>query len=106
MITVSNGPYYGANFAVAPHARVDDGRLTVTIFKRYRKLELFWHFFSIRAGRRVYAPRVVALAVERVQISGPGRLAVHADGTPTEIWPVELRVQPRALQVFCGDKTT
>lgn len=106
MITVSNGPYYGANFAVAPHARVDDERLTVTIFKRYSKLELWWHFFSIRAGRRVYAPRVVALAVERVRISGPGRLPVHSDGAPCEIWPVDLRVWPRALQVFCGDKTT
>lgn len=105
MITVSNGPYYGANFAVAPHARVDDERLTVTIFKRYRKRELFWHFFSIRAGRRIYAPRVVALAVEHVKISGPGPLPVHADGSPAEIWPVELRIRARALQVFCGDKT-
>ena len=40
MIIVSNGPYFGMNFAVAPEQRMDDGLLTVSVFSRYSKLQL------------------------------------------------------------------
>ncbi len=100
MITVSNGPYYGMNFAIAPDATVTDGQFTITIFKRYSKLELWWHFFSIRAGRRIYAPRVVTLAAKCLRIGGPATLHVHADGNPLELWPLRIDLRPGSLQVF------
>lgn len=100
MVTISNGPYYGMNFQVAPHARIDDGKLTVSIFKRYSKLELAWHFFSIRAGRRAYAPRLTTLSVEAITIQGPRQLHVHCDGTLLEQWPLEMGIRPGALRVF------
>jgi diacylglycerol kinase family enzyme len=46
MLTVSNGPYFGMNYAVAPEQRVDDGLLTVSVFSRYSKLQLWWHFLA------------------------------------------------------------
>jgi hypothetical protein len=100
MVTVSNGPYYGANFAVAPDARIDDGTLTVTIFKKYNKLELWWHFISISSGRRVYAPRVVTLNANAVTIGGPKRLEVHKDGTPLDAWPLKIDVKAKHLRIF------
>jgi len=102
MVTISNGPFYGANFAVAPDARIDNGLLTVTIFKKYSKLELWWHFWSIRAGKRVYAPRVVTLNARAVKIDGPKRLEVHKDGSPIDEWPLELRLESKRLNIFCG----
>ena len=101
MVTVSNGPYYGANFAVAPNAQIDDGMLTVTIFKKYNKLELWWHFWSISSGRRIYAPRVVTLNASEVEISGPRRLEVHKDGSPLDEWPIKMRLDSKRLSVFC-----
>lgn len=106
MVTVSNGPFYGANFAVAPDARIDNGLLTVTIFKKYSKLELWWHFWSIRSGKRVYAPRVVTLNAKTVEIGGPKRLEVHKDGSPIDEWPIELRLESKRLSVFCGREAT
>lgn len=101
MITVSNGPYFGMNFAVAPDQRMDDGLLTVTIFSRYSKLQLWWHFLSIAFGRRVYDPKSITLRVAKLHISGPKRLPVHLDGTPQKgLWPVDAVCQPSALQVF------
>jgi diacylglycerol kinase (ATP) len=106
MVTVSNGPFYGANFAVAPNARIDDGMLTVTIFKKYNKLELWWHFWSIRAGKRVYAPRVVTLSASALEISGPKRLEVHKDGSAFDQWPLKLRLESKRLTVFCKPGAT
>lgn len=106
MITISNGPFYGMNFRVAPNARIDDGALTVSIFKRYRKLELAWHFFSIRAGRRAYAPKLTTLSVQQIKIRGPRRLHVHLDGTLVDLWPIDIRIRPRALQIFHATKPT
>jgi diacylglycerol kinase (ATP) len=100
MLTVSNGPYYGMNFTVAPDAHIDDGQLTVAIFKRYSKLQLWWHYFSIRAGRKVYSPRLITLQTGRIRISHPQRQQVHADGSEITTWPVDISLRRGALRVF------
>jgi diacylglycerol kinase (ATP) len=101
MVTISNGPYYGMNFTVAPGARIDDGRLTITLFKRYSKLRLWWHFLSIRAGRTAYAPRSITLRASRIRISHRHRLPVHADGRPLTTFPIDVQIRPAALRLVC-----
>lgn len=100
MVTASNGPYYGMNFTVAPGARLDDGLLTVNVFKRYSKWELMRHFMSISHGRREYCPKAITFRVRTVEISGPRRLHAHMDGTPFEGWPLTIECRPQALPVF------
>jgi len=101
MLTVSNGPYFGMNFAVAPHQRMDDGLLTVTVFSRHSKLQLWWHFFSIAFGRREYCPKAVAFRVSKIRLDGPRPLPIHLDGNPQEgLWPVDIACRHAALQVF------
>lgn len=101
MLTVSNGPYFGMNFAIAPHQRMDDGLLTVTVFSRYSKLQLWWHFFSVAFGRRDYRPKSISFRVSKIQIGGPRKLPVHLDGTPQKgLWPLEIECLPGALAVF------
>jgi diacylglycerol kinase (ATP) len=101
MITVSNGPFFGMNFAVAPHERMDDGLLTVSVFSRYSKIQLWWHFASIAFGRREYRPKSIAFRVASLRLAGPSKLPVHLDGTPVEdLWPVEMECKKGVLRVF------
>lgn len=100
LVTVSNGPLYGANFAIAPHERMDDGLFTVSVFKRFNKLSLWWHFLSISFRRRAYSPELLSFRCASVEIRGPRSLAVHRDGTPMKHWPIELSVRSRALNIF------
>ncbi|MGB8466258.1 MAG: diacylglycerol kinase family protein [Terrimicrobiaceae bacterium] len=101
MIIVSNGPYFGMNFAVAPDQRMDDGLFTVSVFSRYSKIQLWWHFASIAFGRREYCPKSIAFRVARVQVSGPRKLPVHLDGSPrNDLWPVNVECKKGALRVF------
>lgn len=103
MVTASNGPYYGMNFAVAPNARVDDGLITVSVFKRFSKLELWWHFLSISFGRRAYSPKTIVFRVGSLEIRGPERLSTHRDGSSTEDWPLKVECRRQALKVFASE---
>ena len=71
MLIVSDGPYFGMNFAVAPDERMDDGLLTVSVFSRYSKLQLWWHFASLAFGRREFCPRSIAFRVASLKVGGP-----------------------------------
>lgn len=100
MVTVSNGPFYGMNFAVAPEERLNDGLFTVSIFHRYSKLQLAAHFRSIAGGRRQYSPQTVAFRAGTVEITAEDRVPVHLDGNPVEEWPLALECRHGALTVF------
>jgi diacylglycerol kinase (ATP) len=101
MLTVSNGPYFGMNYAVAPEQRMDDGLLTVSVFSQYSKLQLWWHFTSIAFGRREYSPKSVAFRVAKLRVDGPRKLQVHLDGSPQkDLWPFEVECKKGALRVF------
>lgn len=100
MITASNGPFYGMNFAIAPEAQLDDGFLTVSIFKRFSKLELWWHFRSISAGRRFYSPKTIRLRVKKITVNGTKQIRSHLDGSQFSQWPVTINLREQALRVF------
>ena len=101
MIIVSNGPYFGMNFAVAPEQRMDDGLLTVSVFSRYSKLQLWWHFASIAFGRWEYSPKSIAFRVAKLRVDGPRKLPVHLDGSPQkDLWPLDVECKKGALRVF------
>ena len=101
MIIVSNGPYFGMNFAVAPEQRMDDGLLTVSVFSRYSKLQLWWHFASIAFGRWEYSPKSIAFRVAKLRVDGPRKPPVHLDGSPQkDLWPLDVECKKGALRVF------
>ncbi len=100
MVTVSNGPYFGMNFAIAPEERMDDGLVTVSVFHRYSKMQLFARFLAIAWGRHSPCPKTVAFRVAQLKISATAPVAVHLDGTPTNLWPLNIQCQRGALSVF------
>ena len=100
VVSVSNGPYSGLAFTVAPGARMDDGLLDVRVFERFSRWELARHFLAIAAGRRAYEPRVLTFRSAHVRIESASPLRVRADGEAIGETPVEIRVQPRSLRVL------
>jgi diacylglycerol kinase (ATP) len=103
MTTVSNGPYTGIGFTVAPKARLDDGLFDVRVFRHYSKLDLLRHFWSIAFGRRAYSPHVRTYRSRRVRIESAHPLPARADSIDLGTTPVEFEVRAGALKVICGD---
>lgn len=100
VISVSNAPYTGLGFTVAPDARLDDGRFDVRLFERFSRLELLRHFVSIALGRRRYEPRVRSYRSLRIRIESAAPLRVRVDGDEAGETPVEAVVRPAALRVL------
>lgn len=100
MVTVSNGPYTGAGFTVAPDAHLDDGLFDVNVFRHFSKLDLIRHFVSIAFGRRAYSPLVRIYRSARVRIAGSRPLPARADSRDLGTTPVEFEVRGGALRVF------
>jgi diacylglycerol kinase (ATP) len=103
LVVAANGPYYGGGFTVAAGARLRDGRLTVSIYRRFSKWELVRHFQSISRGRYQYSPKIETFTATEVELASPRSIPVHIDGQPLGSTPVKLRAIPAALRVFVPD---
>ena len=100
VVSVSNAPYTGLGFTVAPDARLDDGRFDIRIFERFSRLELLRHFGSIALGRRRYEPRVRTYRSRGVRVESAAPLRVRVDGEDAGETPVEATVRPAAMRVL------
>lgn len=95
---VSNAPYYGWGFEVAPHALIDDGLLDLTIFGDRRRTIL--REFIAAAIARDRAPHGRRHRGRSITLSSRGPLDVHADGRLVGRLPQTFECLPRALRVF------
>jgi YegS/Rv2252/BmrU family lipid kinase len=105
MVTVSNGPFVGAAYAIAPEARIDDGLLDVVIFRRASALNVLAHLALMAGGRRIGPPPDAdTLRARRVFVTHARRrpLPVHADGRAVGATPATLEIVPAALKVIVG----
>lgn len=95
-----NGPYYGGNFAICPGALLDDGLLSIGVFRDFSKRELFSHFWAISRGRYQYHPKLEIFEAAALEVSSRRRLFVHVDGQPIGTTPVRLSIIPNGLTVI------
>lgn len=100
LVVIANGPYYGTGFTVAPNAIIDDGLLTISIFRDFSKWELIRHFWSISKGQYRYSPKIETYRVAEVRLTSPAQLPVHIDGHLLGELPVTLKIIKHALKVI------
>jgi diacylglycerol kinase (ATP) len=104
-VTVSNGPYVGAAYVLAPEARLDDGLLDVVIFRGMGVFRVLVHMALVAGGRRLPPPPGVQLVRARsvdVVVLRRRPLPVHADGAAAGVTPAHFEVLPAALRVVVG----
>jgi YegS/Rv2252/BmrU family lipid kinase len=105
MVSIANGPYVGAAYAIAPNARIDDGLLDVVIFRGTSIPRLLLHLALIAGGRPLPPPpsaRMLRVDSLRIRALRRRPLPVHADGSPIGGTPVEVHIAPGALRVVVG----
>jgi diacylglycerol kinase (ATP) len=99
-LAIANGPYYGSNFTVMPGAKLDDGLLSVGVFRDFSKRELLAHFWSISRGRRQYHPKLETFECAWLEVTANEPLQVHVDGRPIGTTPTKFEIVPKALPVI------
>ncbi len=100
LAVIANGPYYGTGFTVAPEAIMDDGLLTLSVFRGFSKWELIRHFWLSSKGQYHYSPKIETYHAAEVRLTSNARLPVHIDGHPLGELPVTLKVIKQGLKVI------
>lgn len=101
LIAISNGPYAGASLPLAPKAKLNDHRLTVSLFKM-SVWEIIKYFLkAIRSGKK-YSPKVEVHKAHTVRVETKVERLVHTDARLYGTTPVEFRIVPNALKVITG----
>jgi diacylglycerol kinase (ATP) len=98
-VIVANGQYFGGGMRVAPHAKLDDGKLDVVTVEDIGKLELLKVFPTIYKGTHIYHPKVVVRQAKNIEVEPEIRMPVSADGELLGEGPVTFRIIPQALAI-------
>ena len=100
-VTISNGAYHGAGFALSADADPTDGLFEVAVFHGMTRIEVIRHFLAVARRKERREPRIGQYRAARVTIEGLRRaLPAHADGISIGVTPVTFEVRPKALRVF------
>lgn len=98
LCAVANAPAFGGGMLIAPHAKVDDGKLDLFIVHRISRLELLKVFPKVFTGRHVTHPAVEFIELSAASIDSAG-LPVYSDGEHVGSSPIRVEAAPGALWV-------
>ena len=100
LAAVANAPMYGGGIKIAPHAKLDDGKLDLCVVSAMDKFSLFCLFPTTYFGRHLISKKVEYGQTEKVHVETQLPLDVYADGEYVCKTPVEFHVAREALQVI------
>jgi diacylglycerol kinase (ATP) len=101
---ISNGQLYGRLWRIAPAAKMDDGRLDMTVFEGHDVLSTIRHMAGLVFGRSARDPTVHQYQGCTITIRTRTPLPVHVDAEPLGTTPVRVKVVPQALDVILPRK--
>lgn len=100
LIAFANGREYGNRIRLAPHARVDDGKLEAMVVEDRRPLSRLWSGRRLALGSADKAPRIIARSIETARIETDGEMLYHLDGEIGRAHgSIAVRIRPNVLFV-------
>jgi len=100
VVAFANTPTYGGGILIAPHARLDDGKLEVCLVGAMAKARLLRLFPSVYSGRHLNLSEVRYFQADRLRIETEKPSQVYADGEYVCPTPVDVTVERAALKVI------
>lgn len=91
---------YTSNFLMAPDARIDDGKLDVTLLGKVSRRKLLKSFPLIFTGEHVRLEEVETFQAKRINIETDVPKVLTPDGELVGITPVRVECLHRAIEVF------
>ncbi|MBM0744243.1 YegS/Rv2252/BmrU family lipid kinase [Phormidium sp. CLA17] len=98
-VNICNSPRYGIEFALAPDAKMNDGKLDVIYIDNPSKWDHLRHFFTAMRGVQLPHDRLKNYRASKIEVRSYPALEVHADGECLGTTPVVVEVVPGALWI-------
>jgi diacylglycerol kinase (ATP) len=102
VVAFANAPTYGDGIRIAPHAKLDDGKLDICVVGAMNKMRLLRLFPSVYSGSHLSVPEVKYFQTEHLRVETDRPMDVYADGEYVCRTPVEVSVERAALRVIIG----
>ncbi len=96
----ANTPAYGGGMKIAPHARLDDGKLDICTIRAMDRFKLFCLFPTVYFGGHLGFDEVEYVRATTAKLETEHPLDVYADGEYVCQTPVEFSVARDALKVI------
>ena len=100
LIAFANGREYGNRIRLAPHARMDDGKLEAMVVEDRPPLARLWSGRHLALGTADKAPRIITRSIQSARVEADEELLYHVDGEVGRAGSsVTVRILPAALMV-------
>ena len=100
LCSVGNSPYFGGGMLVAPHAKIDDGKLELFIVHKISRFELLKVFPKVYTGDHVTHPAVEFISAKKISLNSKTQMPAFSDGEPVGFAPITAEISPAALKVY------
>ncbi len=100
LVSIANGPMTGANLMLAPKAKLNDHRLTVTVYNMSKK-ELFNYFLKMKTSGKTDLRKLNTYQTKKLRVEADN-LFIHADARLFGSSPAEFKIIPNALNIITG----
>ncbi|MFA7227442.1 MAG: diacylglycerol kinase family protein [Melioribacteraceae bacterium] len=97
---ISNSRYTGKDFLMAPAARLDDGKLDLTLLNKLTRVKLLQCLPKIFTGDHIKMKEVECFTAKRIVIETNPFKNLTPDGQLTGRTPIEIECLPEAIEVF------
>lgn len=99
-LVMANGNYFANGMNIAPHARLNNGKLAITLFGNVNLYDYFRNISRIKKGKRVNHPEVKYLESTSIEILTPMGYHSHleADGEYIGTSPAIITPLPTAIE--------
>jgi YegS/Rv2252/BmrU family lipid kinase len=102
LVSIANSAQFGNGAAIAPGARIDDGRLDLVVYEEVSRLRTVCSIPRLFTGQARRIPGLSIRPIERAVVESDLPMAFHVDGEPSAGGRrLEVRVLPTALSVSC-----
>ena len=101
LVIVSNGPIWGPGLSLTPHAKLNDHKLTVSLYEM-SKTEPLQHLIGLILGKKPQYRKIKSFKSNKIRIESKIPKMVHADSRIYGETPVECTIYPNALSIITG----
>jgi len=100
LAVISNAAHYTYRWRLSPDASIDDGWLDVCLFETDSSARTAQQVVAALQGRHTGRPGVRHFRTRFIGLASSPSVAYQLDGDPTGATPVEIRLEPRSLEVL------
>jgi len=99
-VIISNSKYTGGNYLIAPHAKIDDGKLDLIILNKLRRIDLLNTFPKIFDGSHVNTKFVDYIQAKHIKLETKDPKNLAPDGEVYGELPVEITCMQGAIKMY------